>query len=214
MTGPSNLPSTTPYASPSEVGLSTNQDGTISLDTTAFTAALQADPTAVMNIFGNSGVSTSPLLTFESSQSGTTTSPITFSVGQANADGTLPGTFTVNGTPYSLTSSTDGTFTGADGTPLTGLVVSALAGANGTLTVSTGIDTSLDDLSNILQSANPGDIGGLINDLNEDNSNLQVQIEQQQAYLNQSQAQLEATYSNLESTVGQLQSAGQSLSTL
>jgi flagellar hook-associated protein 2 len=219
MKGPANLSSaTTPYTSPAAVGISTKADGTISLDTTAFTKALQKDPTSVMNIWGNSGTATSPLLTYLSSGSKTTNSPIGFTIGSANPDGTLTGTFTVTDTTgtknYTLTSDTSGSFTGTSGTPLEGLVVKALAGATGSLTVTTGVSRLVRDLDNTLMDSNPGDIGGIINNLNQDNFNLQIQIDQQQNYLAQSKKSLEATYAQLETTVGQLQSAGQSLSSL
>lgn len=215
MTGPANLASNTnPYTSPASVGLKTNQDGTISLDTTAFTNALKADPQSVMNIWANSGTSTSPLLTYQASGGSTTTSPIGFTIGAANPDGTLPGAFTVGGTTYNLTSDASGSFVGQNGTPLQGLVVSALAGASGTLTVTTGISRMVRDLNTTLMDSNPGDIGGIINFLNQDNYNLQLQIDQQQNYLDQSKQSLEAIYANLETTVGQLQAAGQSLSGL
>ncbi|BDU78822.1 flagellar filament capping protein FliD [Mesoterricola sediminis] len=216
MGSPSGVNPATAYNSAASIGLKTNQDGTIALDTTAFTDALTKGSRAVSNLFANSGSSTSPLLTFVSSGSKTTSSPIAFSV--ANNAGTLTGSFTTTGADgnpatYTLTS-TDGNFYGATGTPLEGLVLQASAGATGTLTVSTGISRLLQDLNNTLSDSNPGDIGGLISDLSASNYRLQIQIDQQKDYLDRSKASLQKLYSNLETVVGQLQAAGQSLSSL
>jgi len=202
------------YGSAASIGLKTNQDGTISLDKTAFSAALDKDPKAVANVFANSGSSTSPLLTFVSSGSKTTNSPIAFSV--TGTSGNLSGSFTTkdssgNDATYTLTS-TDGYFYGASGTPLEGLSFMASSGASGTLNVSTGISRLLQDLNAKLSDSNPGDIGGMITDLTANSYQLQLKINQQQDYLDRSKASLQKLYSNLETVVGQLQAAGQSLS--
>ena len=205
------LPATAPFNSPASVGLKTNSDGSLSLDTTAFTAALTQDSKAVANIFSNSGSSTTPLLTFISSTPKTTSSPIAFNV--STVDNVLTGVFTPAGSSQSYTlTSTDGYFYGASGTPLEGLEVQALSGASGTLTVAAGNSQTVQTLNTALTSLSPGDIGGMISDLSTSNYNLGLQIAQQQDYLANSKAQLETTYSNLEATVGQLNAAGQSLS--
>jgi len=210
------LSSTARYTTPAAVGLKTNEDGTISLDTTAFQAAFNAHPQDVANLFTHSGSSTSPLLSLLSAGSNTTTNPITFSV--ANQNGVLTGTFSTtkaDGTAYSTSlTSTDGSFYGASGTPLEGLVVSAQDGATGTLKASQGISAVLQTLDLNLTSLSPGEFGGMINSLATQNSDLNSQILQQQHYLATSKASLETTYSNLETSVSSLQSASASLSTL
>ncbi len=214
MGSPSGLSATAPYSSVASIGMKTNQDGTISLDTTAFKTAYAANSKGVTDLFNNSGTSTSPLLSYVSSGSKTTNSPISYSV--ANVNGVLTGTFNYKGSDGTDQStqltSTDGYFYGASGTDLQGLIVSASDGASGTLNVSTGISRLLQDLNYSLKDNTPGNIGGLISDLRTTNSNLQLRINQQQDFLAASKASLEKLYSNLESTVGQLQSAGQSLS--
>lgn len=49
---PTGLSSSNTYQSLSDLGLKTNQDGTLSLDTLKFQAALDKDPGAVANVFG------------------------------------------------------------------------------------------------------------------------------------------------------------------
>jgi flagellar hook-associated protein 2 len=211
---PTGISATAAFTTPAAIGLKTNQDGTLSLDSTALSTALDQDPTAVANLFKNSGSSSSPLLSFVSSTGKTTTSPINFNVTSQN--GVLTGTFTsrkADGTTETNTlSSTDGYFYGLTGTALDGLAVQASAGATGTLQVATGISQAVQTLNNQLTDSNPGDIGGLISDLTASNYNLQLQINQQQDYLDRSKASLQKIYSTLETTVGQLQAAGQSLS--
>ncbi len=213
MGAPSGLPSTATFTSAAGVGLKTNQDGTISLDTTAFKAALTKDPGGVANLFSNSAVSTSPLLTFIGSGSKTTKSPISFDVTTVN--GVLTGTFQsqkADGTTETNTlTSTNGYFYGANGTALEGLSLKASAGASGTLSISTGISRLVQDLNTSLTSLTPGNIGGIMQDLSAANFTLSQQILQQQDYLARSKASLEKLYANLETTVGQLNAAGQSL---
>jgi flagellar hook-associated protein 2 len=214
MGGSTKLPSTATFSTPSAVGLKTNQDGTLSLDTTAFKDALTKDATGVANLFSNSATSSDPLLTFVSSGSATTNAPIDFSV--STVGGLLTGVFKsklADGTTQTNTlTSTTGYFYGTNGTALEGLVVKAADGSKGTLNISTGISRSVQDLNYKLMDSNPGDIGGIISDLNTSNYQLQLQINQQQDYLDKSKASLEKVYSALETTVGSLQAAGQSLS--
>ncbi|BDU74976.1 flagellar filament capping protein FliD [Mesoterricola silvestris] len=214
MGAPSGLPASATFTTAAGVGLKTNQDGTISLDTTAFKAALTKDPHAVSNIFANSATSTSPLLTFIGSGSATTKSPISYSV--ATVNGVLTGTFqnqkADGSTETNTLTSTNGYFYGLTGTSLEGLSVKASDGASGTLTVSTGISRLVQDLNSSLTSLTPGNIGGLMQDLSASNYTLSQQILQQQDYLARSKASLQKLYANLETTVGQLNAAGQSLS--
>ncbi|NTV74207.1 MAG: flagellar filament capping protein FliD [Holophaga sp.] len=214
MGAPTGLAGTATFTTAAGVGLKTNQDGTISLDTTAFKEALTKDPAGVSNLFANSATSTSPLLSFVGSGSNTTKSPISFNV--ATVNGVLTGTFQnqkADGTTETNTlTSTDGYFYGVTGTSLEGLSVKASSGASGTLSVSTGISRLLQDLDTSLTSLTSGNIGGIIQDLNASNYTLSQQILQQQDFLARSKASLEKLYSNLEATVGQLNAAGQSLS--
>ncbi len=52
MSSPAGLPGDNYYKSAAELGLKTNQDGTMSLDTTALKAALDKNPEAVREVFG------------------------------------------------------------------------------------------------------------------------------------------------------------------
>jgi len=51
MSSPTGISAGSTYRGPAELGLKTNRDGTMELDTTAFKAALDKDPTAVANVF-------------------------------------------------------------------------------------------------------------------------------------------------------------------
>jgi len=51
MSSPTGIAAGSTYRSPAELGLKTNRDGTMELDSTAFKAALDKDPNAVANVF-------------------------------------------------------------------------------------------------------------------------------------------------------------------
>jgi flagellar hook-associated protein 2 len=129
MSIPAGLSGGNYYQSAAELGLKTNQDGTLSLDTTALGAALDTNPEAVANVFNqvNTNFQNSVLKI------------------------TLPGS---------------------------------------------------------------GSLALIQQNIQTQNSSLDLQIDSMQNRLNRQQQILQTTYANLESTVGQLQSAGQSLSSI
>ena len=208
-----------PFNSAASVGLKTNRDGTLSLDTGAFQAALDKDATGVANVFNTTGSSSSPLLTFQGATTATTTAPISFNVGQPDAQGGLSAQFSIaapgGGLPITSTlTSSNGLFHGAAGTPFEGLAVEASAGATGTLNVSRGLSQNLGDLVKSLTSSSSGNIGSIVQNIGAENHNLTQQIATQQSRLDRRKSELQKTYANLETTVGQLQAAGQSVSSM
>ena len=212
------LPAGAPFNAPSGVGLKTNRDGTLALDSTAFQAALDKDANGVANVFNNTGTSSSPLLTFMGATTATASTPITFSIGEANGEGVSTGTFSTisaAGVPVSNTiTSSNGHFYGANGSPFEGLNVKAAAGAEGTLTISKGTAQKLTDAVQNLTSSNVGSIGSILQNISTQNNNLTNQVHSQQERLARRKVNLQNTYSKLETTVGSLQAAGQSVSSM
>ena len=213
------LPADAPFSNAASIGLKTNRDGTLSLDSAAFQAALDKDAPGVANVFNNTGSSSSPLLSFLGATSATTSNPITFTVGQPDPQGGLSAQFSITPpgalqpTTATLTS-TNGVFHGAAGTPFEGLAVQASAGATGTLNVSKGLSQTVSDLVKNLTSSSSGNVGSIVQNIGAENHNLTQQIATQQSRLNHRKTQLQDTYSKLETTVGQLQAAGQSVSSM
>lgn len=208
---PSGLSSTAPYQSAGVLGLQTNQDGTLSLDTTAFQTALSTNPTAAKNVFANSGVSTSAAVSFYGLSSKTVTGPIAFNITSYTAGGAVSGTFTVGGNNYTL-SGTNGSLGGAAGTPLEGLILSVSGTGSGTLTVSRGVGQATQDTIASLTNYGNGMLPTIISSINDQNATLASQITTGQARLTQRQNQLQAYYAQVEASIGQLQAMGQSLS--
>jgi flagellar hook-associated protein 2 len=210
---PSGLSASAPYQSLALLGVQTNQDGTLTLDTTAFQTALNNNPTAAQNVIANSGVSTNSAVSFYGLGSNTTTGAISFNITSYTSGGAVSGTFTVGGTAYTL-SGTNGSLVGTAGTPLDGLILNVSGTGSGTLTVSRGVGQATQDVISSLTDYGSGMIPGIISNINSQNATLATQITAGQERLTQKQNQLQTYYAQIESTIGQLQAMGQSLSGL
>ena len=88
------------------VGISMNEDGTLSFDNSAFATAYDANPTQVANTFISGGSSSSPLMSFYESTDATAPGAYQVSVTQASSQATDTGTPVTGGavtTPEMLT---------------------------------------------------------------------------------------------------------------
>jgi flagellar hook-associated protein 2 len=207
---PSGLPLTSTYTSAGGVGVKVNQDGTLSLDTTAFQAALAKDPAAVKNVFAFSGTSSSAAVQFYGAGANTTTGNVGFNITSYVPNGAVSGTFTVNGTNYTLNGNS-GTLVGAAGTPLEGLILTASGTGSGNITLSRGVGQAVQDLVTSMTASVSGQLPQIIQSVNDQNSSLAQQISSGQARLAQRKLALQAQFAQMEAVVGQLQSAGSSL---
>ena len=210
---PSGLPSSATYTSAGGVGVAINQDGTLSLDTAAFQAALAKDPTSVKNVFAFSGTSTSAAVQFYQGGSATTTGDVAFNITSYVPNGAVSGTFTVNGTPYTL-SGTSGLLVGQTGTPLEGLILNVSGTGTGTLTLSRGVGQAVQDLVTSMTASTTGQLAEIIQSVTDANTRLAQQISDGQARLAQRKLVLQAQFAQMEAVVGQLQSVGASLTKL
>lgn len=218
MGSPKGLPADASFTSTSTIGLKTNRDGTLSLNTGEFQAALDKDSVGVANVFNSSGFSSNPALTFLGATSRTTTHPINVKAGRPDSDGVSTAQFSTtgaDGTPFTTTlKAKDGKFNGDNGTPLEGLAILARPGATGTINVTTGVAQGVTDVVNRLTSAGSGNIGSILSNISTQNFHLSQQIATQQEHLDHRKKQLHDQYSKLETTVGQMQAAGQSVSSM
>lgn len=210
---PSGLPLTSTYTSAGGVGLKVNQDGTLSLDATAFKAALAKDPSAVKKVFAFTGTSDSAAVQFYAAGAKTTTGAVGFNITSYVAGGAVSGTFTVGGTNYNLTGAS-GVLTGTAGTPLEGLILNVGGTGTGTLTLSRGVGQSVQDLVASMTAAVTGQLPQVIQSVNDANARLAQQIASGQDRLARRKAALQAQFAQMEAVVGQLQSAGSSLQNL
>jgi flagellar hook-associated protein 2 len=208
---PAGLSATATFNSTAALGIKTNQDGTLSLDTTAFQAALDKDPAAAKRIFANSGVSTSAAVAFYGSGTNTTTGAVGFNITSYVSGGAVSGTFTVGGSNYTL-SGYNGSLVGTAGTPLEGLILSVSGLGNGTLTLSKGVSQATQDAVSSITNYGSGMLTGIISSINDQNRTLANQITVGQSRLDRRKTQLQAQFAQIESVIGQLQAAGQSIS--
>lgn len=208
---PAGLSATATFNSTASLGIKTNQDGTLSLDTTAFQAALDKDPAAAKRIFANSGVSTSAAVAFYGSGSNTATGAIGFNITSYVSGGAVSGTFTVGGSNYTL-SGYNGSLVGTAGTPLEGLILSVSGLGSGTLTVSKGVSQATQDAVSSITNYGSGMLTNIISSINDQNRTLANQITVGQSRLDRRKTQLQAQFAQIESVIGQLQAAGQSIS--
>jgi flagellar hook-associated protein 2 len=211
------LPSTATFHSLADLGVATQRDGTLTLDTNAFQAALDKDPGAVKSLFNFSASTTNGVVAFQSAGSKTATGPVTFNVTYA-AGGAVSGTFsgTYNGVAFTnlALSGTNGTLTGAVGTALEGLNLSVTGSGSGTLTLSRGAGLAASDLITSLTSSGSGSIASTLQIVQTQNRDLAVQIDQAQSALARQKLVLQQQFSNMEVIVGQLKAGASSLSGL
>ncbi len=199
------LPSTDKYNSGASIGIKTNADGTLSLDTAAFKKALEDNPVAVGKVFGLTGTSTAGGVQFASGTSATKTGAVDFNLTYA-AGGAVSGSLTYGGTTYSGLTGTNGTLNGPVGSPLEGLSLAITASGSGTLTVSRGIGQRLQDAISGLTSYS-GVIQKTQVSIDAQNKGLSKRIDQQQAILDRRKAILKNQFSQMEYTISQLRAS-------
>lgn len=209
------MPSTASVTSLASLGVRTNSDGTLSLDTTTFNAAIQKDPSAALKLFTFSGTSTNGIVTFQSGSAKTATGPVTFNIDQYAAGGAVSGTFsgTYNGTAFSnvrLTGS-NGTLVGAVGTPLEGLTLNVTATGTGTLTLARGSGQAASDLISSFSATGSGFLFTALNSIQIQNQSLAAQISAAQSALDRRKQVLQLQFSTMESTVAQMRASASSL---
>lgn len=208
---PAGLPASSAFTSTADLGIKTGRDGSLSLDVTAFQAALDKDPAAAKRIFAFTGSSTNGAVTFFAGGPNTTTGAVAFNITSYVSGGAVSGTFTVGATNYTLTGS-NGTLSGAAGTPLEGLIVSVASTGAGTLNLTRGVGQAAQDAISNITASGTGNLATILTNINSQNATLTQQIAVGQARLDRRRETLQAQFSRLEATVGQLQAAGQSLS--
>jgi flagellar hook-associated protein 2 len=211
---PAGLSASSVYNSASALGLATNQDGTLTLDTAKFKKNYAANPTAAQNVFGTSSVTTNAVVSLAYASSAASAGSYGFDITSYTSGGAIAGTITApDGTQYQLTG-TNGMLIGAKDTPLEGLYLDVSGTGAGTLTISKGAgQNTIDTISNITNPAS-GSITKLLQSITKANKGLDTQIAMQQNYLDTLQASLQKQYSDMEAALSQLQAAGQSISSL
>lgn len=212
--GPAGLAITSQYNSAASMGLSTNKDGTLSLDATAFKKALNTDPAGAKRVFATTGVSDNASVSLAVAGSKVTSGSYAFNITSYTTGGAVSGTVTApDGTQYTL-SGTNGSLVGAAGTKLEGLYLSVTGTGTGNLSISKGVGQLTQDVIDGLTSGGTGTLALVLKGIDNSNKNLNEQIANQQTMLATMKTTLQKKYSDMEALVTQLQSSAASLGSL
>lgn len=211
----SGLSGTATFTSPASLGVRTNADGSLSLDTATFKAALDKDPKAALSLFTFTGDSSNGVLSFKGASAKTATGPVAFTIDQYANGGVVSGTFsgTYNGTAFTnlrLTGS-NGTLVGAAGTPLEGLTVAVTALGSGTLNLTRGSGQAASDLITGFSASGSGFLAAALKNIQTQNLSLTSQIDSAQSALDRRKKVLQLQFSTMESTVAQMRAAAAGL---
>jgi len=209
----SGLPGTSAFQNLSSIGVKTNADGTLSLNTVTFQAALEKDPTAVQRLFKFSGDSSNGVLSFSGATAATATGPVGFAISNYLSDGSFTASFTgtANG-PYTL-QGTNGTVAGAAGTDLEGLSLLVTGNGSGTLTLTRGAGLAVSDLVSKFTATGTGALSTSLTSIRTQNTTLGDQIAAAQSALDRRKKGSSAQFSKMEVVIAQLKASGGSLST-
>lgn len=201
------------FKSPADLGVATQRDGTLSLNTTTFQAAFAKDSAAVARVFNASGTSTNAAVAFSGSSTKTTTGDVTFNITSFVSGGAISGTINVGGTDYAVTGS-NGVVQGGVGTPLEGLILTVSGTGSGTLTLSRGVGQTTRDTLSDITAAVTGGMSLALQAISDQNTSLQRQVDLGQARLDRRQEVLKAQFSRMEAAIAQLKRTTGSLSGL
>jgi flagellar hook-associated protein 2 len=213
MTGvPVGMPSSSPYKSIGDLGITANSDGTLSMDANAFTTALTNNPQAAKQVFDFTGTTTNGVVNFSQGSAATTAKNVAFVVNNYNGNtGAWSGTLAADGgAPINVSGTKDGTITATD----SGAAMGALAGlqltvtgtGSGNLSLTTGVAQSAQDVVSSLTSTS-GAIWTTLQSISSANTLLSQRITQEQELLDTRQSQLEQQFADMEATVAQMKAA-------
>jgi flagellar hook-associated protein 2 len=196
------------YTNLASLGVSTNSDGTLSLNTVTFKNAIDKDPVAALRLFTFSGSSTSGVLAVTGGGAQTATGTVSFTITK-NVDGTFNGVFTgtANG-PITLTSS-NGAFSGTG--DLAGLTLSVTGAGSGTLTLGRGAGQAVSDLITQNVAYGSGTLAIAQASITSQNHYLDLQIAQGQALLAKRKTALQNQFSQMETTLARMKASAGSL---
>jgi flagellar hook-associated protein 2 len=208
--GPSaGLASTSTYQVTSQLGIKTNVDGTLSLDSTAFQNAIANDPAAAKRLFTFSGESTNGVVAFTGAGSTTATGSVQFVIKADPGTGALSGTFTGTANGPITVPVTNGVLLGTG--DLDGLTLTVTGAGSGTLNLIRGAGQATSDLLSSATSAGSGSIQSALANIQTQNRSLTTQIDLGQAILDRRKLVLQKQFSQMETIVAQMRAAAGSL---
>jgi flagellar hook-associated protein 2 len=209
LTGTSaGLAGTSAYTNLSSLGVTTNTDGTLSLNSVTFKSALNKDPAAALRLLIFSGRSTNGAVTVNGGGPQTATGAVGFTINSFTPGGAVSGTFTTANGTITLTG-TNGTLSGTG--DLAGLSLSVTGIGSGTLTLSRGAGQATSDLITQDVAYGTGALSAALTNMTTQNNYLDLQIAQGQAMLAQRKTTLQNQFSQMEVAVAKLKASASSL---
>ncbi len=202
------LPSGSAYKTLPNIGISTQADGTVYLNTITFQAAVGNDLAAVQRLFAFAGDSTSPAVTFRAGGTKTVTGPVDFAVTK-DGSGVLWGTLTRNGVASAPIQVTGGVLTGTG--DFAGLSLAVTDTGSGTITLSRGVGQAMKDIITGFTGVGSGGIKSILDAIQAQNKSLDAQIQTAQTRLNQEKENLKKKFAQMESVVAQMRAGAGSL---
>lgn len=205
----SGLAGNSAYTNLSSLGVTTNSDGTLSLNSVTFKQAIDKDPAAALRLFTFAGRSTNGAVTVNGGGPQTFTGAVGFTITSYTPGGAVSGIFTgtPNG-PITLTG-TNGTLSGTG--DLAGLSLSVTGTGSGTLTLSRGAGQAVSDLITQDVAFGTGALAVAMANMTTQNNYLDAQIAAGQAMLAQRKTALQNQFSQMEVTVAQMKANAGSL---
>lgn len=205
----SGLAGNSAYTNLSSLGVTTNSDGTLSLNSVTFKQAIDKDPAAALRLFTFAGRSTNGAVTVNGGGPQTFTGAVGFTITSYTPGGAVSGIFTgtPNG-PITLTG-TNGTLSGTG--DLAGLSLSVTGTGSGTLTLSRGAGQAVSDLITQDVAFGTGSLAVAMANMTTQNNYLDAQIAAGQAMLAQRKTALQNQFSQMEVTVAQMKANAGSL---
>jgi flagellar hook-associated protein 2 len=203
------LPGSSSFQNPASLGLKTNVDGTLSLNTSTFQTAIEKDPTAVMRLFTFSGDSNNGVVAFKGAGAKTATGAVGFTISNYIPGGTFTATFTGTANTVPPITGSNGSLVGTG--DLDGLSLAVTGNGSGTLTLVRGAGQAVSDLINQFNASGSGSLATSLTNITNQNKSLATQIDAGQSALDRRKKVLQAQFAKMEIAIGQLKAAGGSL---
>ena len=204
------LPGTATYKTLPGIGISSQADGTVYLNTITFQTAVTADLASVQRLFTFSGSSTSPAVTFRAGGITTATGMVDVAITK-DGNGVLWGTLAPHGgVPSAAIQVVDGVLSGTD--DYTGLSLAVTGTGTSTMTLSRGVGQVAKDIIAKITGVGAGGINSILDSVLVQNQGLSDQIATAQTRLNREKEILKKKFAQMESVVAQMRASAGSLS--
>jgi flagellar hook-associated protein 2 len=203
------MPGTATYKTMANLGVSTQSDGTLYLNTNTFQNAMVNDISSAQNLFLFSGTSTNQVVTFKNGGPKTATGSVDFAITR-DGSGTLWGTLTQNNVTSDPIQVSNGVLVGTGA--YAGLNLNVTGTGTGTLNLTRGAGQAAIDILSGFTSTAPGGISSMLTSIVAQNTNLNQQIISAQSMLDTEKKNLTKKFADMEAAVGQMRASANSLS--